>query len=429
MNLPAEIYDCIAFHVENEGNSGAKPWKHDYRHYTILDSEAQQRLRDLRLVSKAFCRSASARLFRHIITNLFCDRNTANLLALREISESPCNIYVRQIGFEFDGYSVHEHVPKTSNVEDVAGILSSCLARFPALKCLEFLDAPNLQPELKSAYFDTVAAALRYVPLPSLTELEFTLPITHDFGRFFPSEKNSLRIPIEKVLRRLQHLGLYVSEFTNREEAQQLLFMRVLPENATYPNQAHASHLFRMVELAANLKSLAIRSTDTLDLDDIKFPFSLCLRSLDLSRVSISAHTLLSLADQCSKTIRYIDLLMVQLNAGTWEHVLSQMCNLPHLVYFTIDCSGYSTTGSSAHLKGPENATNIETSMLDLVAMRDLLRKVNANRIVAGLEPFPETTDNERMAERVLRYLDLEGNSSSDGSDGDEYGATDWDLD
>lgn len=61
---------------------------------------------------------------------------------------------------------------------------------------------------------------------------------------------------------------------------------------------------------------------------------------------------------------------MVRLNSETWEHVLSQMYNLPHLVYFSIDYSGYSATGSSAHFKGPEDGTNIETSnMLDLVAM------------------------------------------------------------
>jgi hypothetical protein len=316
-------------------------------------------------------------------------------------------------------------------VEDIAGVLSSCLARFPTLKSLEFTDTPSdLQPELKSAYFDTMTAALRYVPLPSLTELEFDLPITREFGRLFPNETNSLRIPIEEVLRRLQHLGLYVSEFTSREEAQQTMFGRVLPENAAYPNQAHASHLFRMVELAPNLKSLAIRSKDTLNLDDIKVPPSLRLRSLDLCSVSISAHTLLSLADQCREIIRYIDLLMVRLNSETWEHVLSQMCNLPHLVYFSIDCSGYSATGSSAHFKGPEDGTNIETSnMLDLVAMCDILQKVNVNRTAVGLEPFPETIDNPQMVQKVLGDLDLEDDESSDESDWDEHGATDWDLD
>lgn len=419
------FYLQIAFHVENEGIFIDKDWKYDYRHYTIWDSEVQQRLRDLRLVSRAFCRSASARLFRHIIMNLFADENTARLLALREISESPYNIYVRQITFHFDGLSVLEQDAKQSYVEDVAGLLSSCLARFPTLKSLEFCSAPtNLTPEMKSAYFDTIAAALRYVPLPSLTELEVELPVTYSFGRFFPSETNSLRIPIEDVLRRLRHLGLSITNFTSEEEAQKLLFIQVKPENAAYPNELHASHFFRMVELAPNLESLQIRTTDPLDLDHIKFPPSLRLRSLDLCKLSISARTLASLVDQCRETIRYIDLGVVTLNSGTWEHVLSQMCNLPHLVHFSIDYSGYSTTGSSAHLQGPGFVDDLETSnVLDIVALCDLKQRINANRTAVGLEPFPETIDSEGLMGKVLSLgdLDLEDDESSDDSDWDEF--------
>lgn len=61
---------------------------------------------------------------------------------------------------------------------------------------------------------DTVISILRYLPLPNLSELEVTFPITHDFGRFFPNKTNSLQIPIGDILQHLRHLGLHVRAYT-----------------------------------------------------------------------------------------------------------------------------------------------------------------------------------------------------------------------
>jgi hypothetical protein len=134
--------------------------------------------------------------------------------------------------------------------------------------------------------------------------------------------------------------------------------------------------------------------------------------------VDFSPH-LSSLVDQCRETIRYIDLWHVTLNSGTWERVLS--CNLPHLVHFSISHSGYSTTGSTAHLHGPGLVDDLETSnVLDVVALCDLKQRINANRAAVGIEPFPETVDYPQMVQKVLDYLDLE-NESSDDSDWDEF--------
>lgn len=73
------------------------------------------------------------------------------------------------------------------------------------------------------------------------------------------------------------------------------------------------------------------------------------------------------------------------------------MCKLPHLLDINIDYSGYSLTGSSSALAlrvlpYPDSRQNIETmNELDVHALGDLQRHVNANRIAAGFRPFPDS--------------------------------------
>lgn len=107
-------------------------------------------------------------------------------------------------------------------MEDLSGILSSCLSKFRNLKALEFHGPPaSLPPEQRQVYISTVVAALRYVPLPKLTELNVAFPITHKFGRFFPDRTTALHIPIDEVLEGLQHLGLYVcAQITTNKNVQ-----------------------------------------------------------------------------------------------------------------------------------------------------------------------------------------------------------------
>lgn len=58
-------------------------------------------------------------------------------------------------------------------VEDPKRLISSCRAKFPKLKVLEFAHAPScLALRQKKLYFDTVTSALLKVPLRILTELK-----------------------------------------------------------------------------------------------------------------------------------------------------------------------------------------------------------------------------------------------------------------
>lgn len=379
--------------------------------------ETRRRLAALRLVSKGFCYSASARLFRHIIIEADSSSQKPSPLArLLELSNSPYAVYVRQVDLRFEG-TFSTDKSHSLYVEDLAGLLSCCLARFPNLSALEFHGPPSsLPPQEKGVFINTVVAAIRYVPLLNLTELEVNFPITHDFRQLFSSKASTLRIPIEHVLRRLRHLGLHVSEYTSHRGQRYWRRTPVLPENAAFPNEIYAVHLFRLVERAVNLESLSISSMDLLNLDNIQFDRSLRLKSLNLSRVSISSHTILSLVEQCKESIRSIQLWTVELNSGTWQHVLLQMSKLPHLIYFAIESSGYSSTGTSSNLAlellpPPDDPDDIETSnFLDTFALGNLQRQVNANRSAAGFSQFSEyeyrhiqkTTLESMMGEQSL---------------------------
>lgn len=314
-----------------------------------------------------------------------------------KISQSPYALHVCQLDFGFDKFSSTTKTADLSYIEDLSGCLSSLLVRFPNLAALEFNEPPSSVPQVqRKLYMDTVASVLRYVPLPNLTELEIKFPITHDFGRFFPTNPSFLQIPTRDIVQRLRHLGLYVCAYTDQHDQRHWL-TPILPEYAALPNDNFASRLFRIAEIAPNLESLAIHSVNILDIDFLAFPYSLCLRSLCLGGVSISSDILLLLFDQSAKRIKYIDFWLVKLKSGTWQQVLLHMCKLPLLLDINIDFGGYSTTGSSSHLASriapdPHYRPNIETeNSLDFSALGVLQRQVNSNRIAAGFQPFPDT--------------------------------------
>ena len=168
--------------------------------------ETRRRLAALRLVSKAFCYSASARLFRHIIIEADSSSQKPPLARLLELSNSPYAVYVVRSTFDlrvlFQLINLTPYMWKTS--PDCCPV---AWPDFPISAPWSFIVHPRLYPHEKGVFINTVVAAIRYVPLLNLTELQVNFPITHDFGQLFSSKASTLRIPIEHVLRRPRHLG------------------------------------------------------------------------------------------------------------------------------------------------------------------------------------------------------------------------------
>jgi hypothetical protein len=240
-----------------------------------------------------------------------------------------------------------------------------------------------------------IITALRYVILPRLEGLELIFPIAHDFGYFFPSHSTPLHIPMEDLLRGLKYLSLYVTAYT-KVLGQRYWKTPVLPAHAALPNDLHAAHLLRLVELAPNLAALRIGSTDVLPFYTVHFSPALRLTSLCLSLVLITFDHFRALIDQCKDHLKHIDLYLVQLQSGTWHTVLTQLRQLPHLIDVSINSCGYPATGPNAHLVGilpePDNPKPLETlNFADYDGLDELREFVNANRVALGLDPFERT--------------------------------------
>jgi hypothetical protein len=178
-----------------------------------------------------------------------------------------------------------------------------------------------------------------------LTELNVAFPITHNFGRFFPDRTTALHIPIDEVLEGLQHLGLYVcAQITTNKNVQGY----VIPaEYADHPKSATWFHLHRMIALPTGLKSLEISSEEPFDFDFSGLFFPTSLRSLYLKGIITTSDTITSFIRRSSESLRYIELLEVELMLGKWQDVLLETGNLKHLLNFGIRSSGYSSTLST----------------------------------------------------------------------------------
>ncbi|CDM29095.1 unnamed protein product [Penicillium roqueforti FM164] len=319
MYLPAEIIDLITFYVEI-GTSQSSSKTSAPREFRIMNNYNRRNLAKLRLVNKSLCHSASARLFRHIIAlagSLYHTRHFPSLGKLVSLSNSPYAHYVRQVDIGYGSFpcSIRE---VTSYTEDLAGLLSLCLRQFPNLKALDFRGPSlTLLPHDKmKASIDSMLMSLCYVPLPNLTELELQLPMTNDLAPLFAENISTLRIPIEQTLSRLHHLRLQVYAQTNQ--------------------QSCAAHLLSIAELSTSLTSLSLSSTNYLSIDRLKLGSTVRLQFLSLREVKISSQNLVNIIEQCSESMKYIELRHVKLETGTWREILSAMDSLPHLYDFDI---------------------------------------------------------------------------------------------
>lgn len=385
-------------------------WHSPIGRYSI-PSGSRPLLASLRQASKDFNRATTPRLFRHIDARVYSAQSSP-LQRLLELSKSPYNIYVRKIDFgvydpmPYDeaAYSRSYFLVAKAYCKNLDKLLPVLLARFPSLKALNLDDAtPSLPEDQKVVYRKSVIGALRYVPLPTLTELDLQFLITNSFKQLFHKETNphSLYIPIEDILLRLEHLYLSVDTW----------------EPSDYPRwEEHwKGKMLVIAELAINVKFLSIQYTKPADIDTLKYHPSIRLRSLYIGGVFISHHVILSLLGQCKETIRFINLSNINLKCGTWHEILLHMCKLPRISWFLVSYCEYLDTGPTPHLRPPgfSDRTDIYSlHPLDLPALGDLQRYVNANRVATGLQPFPKKEYqliDHPSVEAVMESLGPEG--------------------
>ncbi|RAK80008.1 protease inhibitor [Aspergillus fijiensis CBS 313.89] len=402
--IPVEICDMIVDHVATLVDEQDYSFRDLFPH--ALERETRSCLISLRLVSRNFCASASRHMFKHIIASLSSSRGNRNLLQrVAEISESKYAADVHLLEVGRDRWGSNSCSSLGHDIQDLAGLLSPCLARLANLRVLKFRascqlstrdhEEPAITRDHERTAIEAVVAALRYVNLPCLEGLELFFPLAHDFGDFFPIHSTPLHIPMKDLLHGLKFLALHLTAYT-KELGQRYWKTDVLPTHAALPNDLHAAHLLRLVELAPNLQALSISSTDILPFYAIHFSPALHLTSLCLSRVLITFDHFRALIEQCKDNLKHIELSLVQLHSGTWHAVLTQFRQLPHLIDFSINSCGYPATGPNAHLADmppePDAPEPLETmNSADYDGLGELKEFVNTNRTALGLDPFDRT--------------------------------------
>ncbi|KFY15270.1 hypothetical protein V492_02110 [Pseudogymnoascus sp. VKM F-4246] len=380
MRLPQEILDAILLCIGNDA-SPCFPYKGSISRRSRRD--AVQHLASLRLVNKNFCASLSPLLFRHVVAVCVPLQVKSPLVRLVEVSKSPYAVYVQRVDVGVRFFENSGAQPPSLYVDDLAGVLPGCLARLPNINALRFYDTPSSLPrENARIAIDTISTALRYGELSNLTELEITLPAASDFRNFLGVEITKLRTPIKRTLQGLRHLGLHVGGKTNYSRS----------------DRTEAAYIFRLLEHAINITSLAISSEYSLNLTNFQFLGLLRLESLDLRGVETSAEALASIIERSKKLIRNIQLHDVRLDVGWWETIFRRMNRLPGLLDVDIGACGYSFTGANqrlaeqapvAHPPGWPQAV-LSENINDSWAFYNLLLQVNTNRIAAGFPLMPE---------------------------------------
>lgn len=153
----------------------------------------------------------------------------------------------------------------------------------------------------------------------------------------------------------------------------------------------------RLIELAANITSLAISSDCLLSLTNLQFIPPLCLKSLDLNGVETSVRVLTSLIEQFKGSIRSIRFCRVTIDSGGWESIFRRMSRLQHLLDVDVGSCEYTFTAANRGLAvltpyppaWPQAI--LSQNFNDGWALRNLLLQVNRNRIEAGLPVMPES--------------------------------------
>jgi hypothetical protein len=355
-----------------------------------------------------FCRSASKSFFRVVDATLpfDADEECTHLEKLFQISCSTYAISVRELNVGFDSVFTSSFI-EVNYIRDLASLLPLCLSRFPGLAVLnfrgpktprryrEFEKTSEFPEHLMRTFTNTVVKALRYVPLPALKELSLRFPVTFEFGQFFSPQMPETGVPIQSIMQRLRKLTVKVCDSTGTDGTWRDSFLPLSEVKQNFPNQTHASELFKFVGLAKNLESLHISSTDILDLDGVSFSHMMCLKSLKLSHFKVSSQNLLSIVEQRERSMTCIHFVRVELKSGKWQDILTRLSRLSSLHQSHIKSCGYSSTGESSDLMNPiarddDHPENIETlDSVDYDALQSLERQINAKRRVANLPEQP----------------------------------------
>jgi hypothetical protein len=378
-------------------------------------------------VNKAFCKSASPRLFRYVGIGRESAREISEEHPIHwgpkrlfELSQSQYRENVREAVVSIQDCDKCSSPTFRRLLKDLAVLLPTALCNFPRLSSLSIKalgvssnmkHRPSCPVDLQQLFTSIIANVLRYVPLHGLEELTLALPVTHDFATAL-SETGTTpsRTPADTVLQKIRHLDFSICDASG-PRGERYFSSPLSPAQRQFPNENHAHKFFEIIQLATNLTSLRIASTHVLDMDHLDVEHLNRLRSLELSRLKLSRNHLSSIAERNEGTLRSFFLQCVELKSGTWTEVLLGLCRLPRLVSFHLESVGYAKDGDSSKwapylLPEIDDPRHIETRhTLDWNAYGNVQRHVMANRKTKGLPEIDSYDFKEAIMESVEDVL------------------------
>ena len=349
-------------------------------------------LSELRLVNKKWAAILGPRVFNKI--SVLLGRQYDPFEPVFKASMSQWAGMVRDVTFGIVG-AWHAGEPYDAYITNLStGAGSVLLTRFNNIHTLR-LQSPTVVapfcpedqiplPSL-SQLTSSIVHSLRYVTLPRLKCLHFTLPVPAEFARFFNS--NGYSDNFVDILSRIKEMHIIINDdsgidgFRKRHNPRSALKTR-------YPFQAFAMYLTCFVAAAENITTLSIETRGPLDLSDLDANKLTNLESLKLIGPNMSFEALREIFRASKNTLSKLALKDVKLTTETWHDVFElEFTHHPVLAYVALLNNGYTATGTNAQFYYPQAAGSslLTKNIADWVSYRDLKDRLFLSRRTRGL--------------------------------------------
>lgn len=362
--------------------------------YGLFELERFQALSTLRLVDKAFCRSASRLLFRYLLVKIDYDYRISSIDKFEALSSSEYASHVRQIRLTFkyrkpkdqndgqlqymeamDNVRTNEMI-HSKLVTEAIHHLSTLLVKFTSLKVLDIRPTSRMTAGVITTMVRRGLLLLATSKQDTIVELHIPVCNARDFI-ILPSHKED-GISV-KALRNITFCGNYD------------------------PVDLPQVDLDFLTEAFPGLLSLVVTGVCILRQNSETSKCLVQLRSLDLSRVTIPARDLLDILGRGKNSIKFLALDRVVLVSGSWLHLLFQInMNLELFMFSIVNQSLRLDEQLSNGTAWARFGGLSKQYRLIRHALGDIERQINSTRLAVGLDELPSTTF------RHLDYVPLE---------------------
>ena len=242
----------------------------------------------------------------------------------------------------------------------------------------------------------------------SLDTCDIRLPRACDFSELvIKSAQTSLSPHKDQLsfMRHLKRLSVTVTDATGRF-GKRYFHSDETGAHRQNSHVRHAGDLWNFVQLAGKLTSLRISCKHVLDMDSLPIESLNRLSALQLYRVKLSEQSLVNFLMENVQSLEATDFTEIQLKSGTWRSVLLQICQLPRLIRFFVDSSGYDRAGTSRHLAprvSPPNDAAKDIESIDTPSDRTALGHLQSHvNDVRRRMDLPLYSDSDYRALRLL---------------------------